>query len=111
VFQAVLVGWQDTTGSVRQQLPPQPPPLHFSVQDCGVSETIHFTDRSYYLRLLLTASVDLPVPHLLVAHLNQAYQLRGEDGVWLEKVARELAALLKNDNDTLMSILYALDPE
>lgn len=111
IFQAVLVGWQDNESLLYQQLPPVPPPLHFSVQDCGASEMHEFTNRLYYLRLLLAANVDIPAPQLLVAHLNEIYQLRDRDRTWLEGAARELAALLKNDSETLMSIFYAIDPK
>jgi hypothetical protein len=109
VFNAVFVGWEDGE-RLRQQLPPQPPPLHFSVHDCEVSEVERFSDSLYYLRLLLTAVVDLPVVYLVIAHVNETYRVRRQDRAWVEAAARELAALLKNDNQTLMSILYAIDP-
>ncbi len=108
-FDAVFVGWEDAD-RLWQQLPPQPPPLHFSVQDCEVGEVKQFSDKLYYLRLLLTAVVELPVTRLVIAHVNETYRVRGQDRAWAETVARELAALLKNDNQTLMSILYAIDP-
>ncbi len=108
-FSAVLVGWQDAE-RLRQELPPQPPPLHFSVQDCEVGEVERFSDSLYYLRLLLTAVVEVPVPQLVISHVNETYRVRRQDRAWAEKAARELAALLKNDNQTLMGILYAIDP-
>jgi hypothetical protein len=109
VFNAIFVGWEDGE-RLRQQLPPQPPPLHFSVHDCEVSEVERFSDSLYYLRLLLTAVLDLPVAYLVIAHVNETYRIRRQDRAWAEAAARELAALLKNDNQTLMSILYAIDP-
>lgn len=109
VFQGVLVGWRDNK-RIHQHLPTQPPPLHYSVRTCEPAEVKLFSDRMYYLRLLLSTTVDLPVPLLVAAHINQTYRVRGEDRPWLESAARELATLLKKDNDTLMSILYAIDP-
>ncbi len=109
VFQGALVGWRDKN-RLYQHLPPQPPPLHYSVRECDASEVKLFSDRLYYLRLLLSATVDLPASLLVTAHVNQTYQVRGEDQLWLGGVARELATLLKQDNEILMSILYAIDP-
>ena len=109
VFNAVLVGWDDGA-RLRQQLPPQPPPLHFSVQECDSSDVTRFSDGLYYLRLLLGAVAEIPVPNLVIAHVSETYRLRGEDRPWLERVARELAALLKHDTETLMGILYAIEP-
>jgi hypothetical protein len=109
VFNAVFVGWEDGE-RLRQQLPPQPPPLHFSVHNCEVSEVERFSEDLYYLRLLLTAVVELPVAQLVIAHVNETYRVRRQDRAWAGAAARELAGLLKNDSQTLMSILYAVDP-
>lgn len=110
VFQSVLVGWEEED-RLYQRLPAQPPPLHYSVQDCSAQDSCRFSEKLYYLRLLLTADVETPEPQLIVAHVNQTYRLRGDDRPWLDRVARELAALLKGDNDKLMSILHAIDPD
>ena len=109
VFQAVLVGWEEGS-RLRQQLPPQPPPLHFSVRECDPGEVTRFSDGLYYLRLLLSAAIDTPLPHLIVAHVNETHRLRGDDTAWLERTAQELAALLKHDHEALMGILYAIEP-
>ena len=113
VFHVLFAGWDDGT-RLRQQLPPQPPPLHYSVHTCEVGEVERFTDSDrglYYLRLLLSADVEVPVVSLVVAHINQTYLVRGEDRAWLEAAARELASLLKRDHDSLMGVLYGIDPE
>jgi hypothetical protein len=109
VFQALLVGWEDGP-RLRQQLPPQPPPLHFSVRECDPAEVTRFSDGLYYLRLLLSATTDTPALHLIVAHITETYRLRGDDRDWLERAARELAVLLKHDHEALMGILYAIEP-
>jgi hypothetical protein len=84
--------------------------LHFSVHACDGAEVKRFTERLYYLRLLLAAPAEIPVAHLLIAHVNETYRQRANDHAWVEGAARELATLLKNDNPTLMNILYAIDP-
>ena len=109
VFQAVLVGGVHEK-RMFQRLPAQPPPLHYSVHECSPDEVTDFSNHLYYLRLLLDAAVDIPASSLIVAHLNQTYQLRGADQAWLGRAARELANLLKDENERLLSILYAIDP-
>jgi len=42
--------------------------------------------------------------------VRQAYRQRGEDREWLERAAREIAALLKHDYERLMTVLYAIEP-
>jgi hypothetical protein len=95
---------------IRQSLPAQPPPLHFSVHSCDAEETRLFTESLYYFRLLLGASGPVPAEQLLAANVRQVYRERGEDEEWLKRVAREVASLLKQDHDRLMTVLYAIEP-
>jgi len=116
-FSVLLVGCVED-GAIRQHLPAQPPPLHYSVHQCTEEEVRAFSERLYYLRLLLSA---LPPStggvggglseQLLAAHVRQAYRQRGQDREWLERAAREIAALLKHDYERLMTVLYAIDDE
>lgn len=108
-FGVLLVGCLED-GAIRQHLPAQPPPLHFSVHTCTVEEVRAFTERLYYLRLLLAAQGEVPAEQLLAANIREAYRRRGEDREWLERAAREIAALLKRDYDHLMTVLYAIEP-
>ncbi|MEA3345839.1 MAG: hypothetical protein U9Q78_06310 [Chloroflexota bacterium] len=108
-FNVVLVGWA-ASGSIRHHLPPQPPPLHYSVRTCEPQEVRDFSERLFYLRLLLTASDQLPSEQLLAAHLRQVYQARGRDRAWLERAAREVAGLLKQDVERLLVVLQGIDP-
>jgi hypothetical protein len=115
-FSVLLVGCVEN-GAIRQHLPAQPPPLHYSVHQCTEEEVRAFSERLYYLRLLLSA---LPPStggvggglseQLLAAHVRQAYRQRGQDREWLERAAREIAALLKHDYERLMTVLYAIEP-
>jgi hypothetical protein len=95
---------------VSQGLPSQPPPLHYSVHSCNPEETILFTESLYYLRLLLGIAAPVPAHQLLAANMRQMYELRGEDGDWLNRAAREVASLLRQDYEGLMTVLYAIQP-
>jgi len=108
-FSVLLVGCVED-GAIRQHLPAQPPPLHYSVHQCTEEEVRAFSEGLYYLRLLLAAPGEVPSEQLLAAHVRQAYRQRGEDREWLERAAREIAALLKHDYERLMTVLYAIEP-
>ncbi|MGC8786653.1 MAG: hypothetical protein ACP5Q1_04420 [Anaerolineae bacterium] len=108
-FGAALVGYS-IAGQVWQHLPPQPPPLHFSVHMAGVEEMRRFTDLLLYFRLLLTYSGPVSSLQVLAANVREVYRQRGSDRAWLDAAAREIAALLKNDHEALLTVLYAIDP-
>ena len=107
-FTARLVGYADGT-QVRHYLPPQPPPLHYSVHACTADQVARFTERLTYLRLLLEVPEIAP-EQLLAAHIREVYRLRGEDQGWLSRAAREVAGLLKSDYERLMTVLYGIEP-
>ena len=109
-FAVILVGTAEEE-RIAQHLPPRPPPLHQSVHECTVEEVRALTASLYYLRLLLTAASEVPVEQLLIAHVRQAWRQRGQDRLWLEQTARELASLLQNDHERLMTILYGIVPQ
>ena len=108
-FSVLLVGCVED-GAIRQHLPAQPPPLHYSVHQCTEEEMRAFSERLYYLRLLLSAPGEVPSEQFLAAHVRQAYRQRGQDQDWLERAAREIAALLKHDYERLMTVLYGIEP-
>ncbi len=108
-FRALLVGWSDGE-RIRQSLPPQPPPLHYTVHACPREQVRHFTEKLYYLRLLLSGSEPVSPDQLTIAHLREVHRSRGEDEAWLRAAAREIARLLKNDYEQLMTILWAIEP-
>ncbi len=108
-FGAALVGFL-AGGRARQNLPSQPPPLHYSVQSVPAEELRHFTDSLSYLRLLLTYVGPVPPPQVLAANVREVYQQRGADRDWLDAAAREVATLLKDDHQALLTVLYAIDP-
>jgi hypothetical protein len=108
-FGATLVGFA-VDSAVQQHLPSQPPPLHYSVHKALPEQVRSFTDKLQYLRLLLTAGGEVPRPQILAANAREVYQQRGHDRAWLDAAARELATLLKDDHQALLTVLYAIDP-
>ncbi len=94
-----------------QRIPPQPPPMHYSVYACAPDEVREFSERRLYLRTLATAQLPAPVEHVLAAHLTWTYEQRGRDEAWLEQAALEVAGLLQQDVERLLAVLYAVDPE
>lgn len=109
-FSAVLVGWQDAAGRIRQRLPAQPPPLHYSVHACTAQNVTRFSESLGYLRLLLNSMGELSPDQLIAANVRAVYAARGDDAAWLERAGREVAGLLKNDNERLMTVLLAIEP-
>jgi hypothetical protein len=109
-FHATLVGWVEGE-KVRQHLPPQPPRLHYDVLACTADEVRGFSERLPYFRMLLNAPGELPGEQLLAAHIRATYRQRGDDATWLERAARQAAALLKGDYERLMTVLYGVDPD
>ena len=91
--------------------PPAPPPLHFSVYACDAETVQALSEGFHYLRVLLEAETRIPAAQLLAAHVRHVYSQRGNDTAWLERVAQELARLLKRDHDRLMGVLQAIKPE
>ena len=110
VFSAVLVGHK-AGGSVTQRLPAYPPPMHYSVHGCDPFEVGQFTKRLTYLRTLAGAQMRTPVEQVLAANLRWAYQVLDNDEDWLRSAALEVAALLQQDVEKLLGVLYAVDPE
>ena len=107
-FTVRLVGFDDGR-RVQHYLPPQPPPLHYSVHECSLAQVQAFTDRLRYLNLLL-ATTEIPPEQLLAAHIRQVYGARSGDDAWLARVAREVSGLLKSDYERLMTVLYGIEP-
>ncbi len=109
-FTALLVGTSET-GELRQHVPAQPPPLHYTVHTCTADEVRRFTEHLYYFRLLLAASGEVPPQQLLAANVREVHRQRGDDTAWLDRAAQEIARLLKQDYESLMTVLYAIEQE
>jgi hypothetical protein len=110
VFTVVPVGCLDG-GRMTQRLPAHPPPMHYSVYECDPGEVVLFSERLLYLRTLAAAQTDAPVEQVLAANLRWTHEARGRDEKWLHRAAMEVAALLQQDVERLLGVLYAVDPE
>ncbi|MEZ4515339.1 MAG: hypothetical protein R3C44_00365 [Chloroflexota bacterium] len=99
----VLAVGYTRNGQIAHGLPPRPPLNLDPVLLCrDTDELVEFTNRLGYLRLILrTMNSDVPVDQLLVAHVRQIYELRGEDTAWAMGVITELIELLRGNYDVL----------
>lgn len=105
----LTVGWR-RNGTFFHGLPPRPPlnldPVHLCADQ---DEIVRFTDRPDYLRLILrTIGGNVPVDQLLVAHIQQTYEKRGEDAAWALRIVVETVELLHNDYELLLGVLELL---
>lgn len=108
-FTAITVGFV-AAGRVRQYLPPQPPPVHYSVYECGDDELIGFTEGTDFFRTLLFA-YQIPSDELLSAVIRAAARARAAtERDYLVYAGREVASLLKDDYDRLTAILRRIRP-
>lgn len=111
-FSAITVGFVEHN-RIYQYLPPQPPPVHYSVYECTSDELVRFTERLDCFRSLLFA-YQIPSDELLAALIRSAARARastseGEHG-FLVRAGREVASLLKDDYDRLTAILRRIRP-
>lgn len=107
---SVLTVGYEQDGELQHGLPPRPPLNLDPVFLCLAQEEVsRFTEEPAYLRLILRAA-DTPVPvdQLLVAHVQQTYEHRGQDAVWALQVVRTLIDLLRSDYELLIPTLEAI---
>ena len=108
-FSAITVGFVQG-GRIYQYLPPQPPPVHYSVYECGDDELIGFSEHTDFFRTLLFA-YQIPSDELLAAVIRAAARARGAgEREYLVYAGREVASLLKDDYDRLTAILRRVRP-
>lgn len=110
-FSAITVGFCED-GQMVQYLPPQPPPVHYSVYECDAEELIRFTEATDFFRAVLFA-YQIPSDELLAATIRAAARARrpfGLDRAYLVRAGREIASLLKDDYDRLTAILRRIRP-
>lgn len=110
VEMSVLAVGYEQDGKILHLLPPRPPLSLDVIYACDDKDTARFTSagRFGYFRHVLQ-NKDIPIGEILAAHLQQAGKAHGFNGdVWREKATQELITLLRDDYDTLMSVLGAL---
>jgi len=106
----LTVGYQQN-GQIKHLLPPRPPLSLDVIFQCNSNELRQFTNTGHfgYFRHVLRAK-DAPIGELLAAHIEQANlaHLEAGDTQWTPRATQELITLLRDDYDTLMSVLGAL---
>src|SRR6185503_17387983 len=111
-FSAITVGFIEGN-RIHQYLPPQPPPVHYSVYECTGAELMRFTETTDFFRTLLFA-YQIPSDELLSATIRAAARARdtspGAERAYLVHAGREVASLLKDDYDRLTAILRRIRP-
>jgi hypothetical protein len=108
-FSAITVGFV-AGAQIHQYLPPQPPPVHYSVYECADDELARFTAATDFFRTLLFA-YQIPSDELLAAVIRAAARAHaGAERAYLVHAGREVASLLKDDYDRLTAILRRIRP-
>jgi hypothetical protein len=105
---ALVVGFSQGE-ELHQYLPPQPPPLHYSVYPCDDAQVVAFTQQMGYIRTVLAAKT-LPADELLAASIRLASAAGGESTDFRLRAGREMARLLTEDYDRLAAILRRIRP-
>jgi len=107
-FSAVIVGFVER-GEIRQFLPPQPPPVHYSVYECDAEEVARFNQATDYFHTVLFMP-QIPGDEALAAAIRIAARASGDERAFLVRAGREIAALLNDDYDRLTAILRRIRP-
>jgi hypothetical protein len=107
-FAAITVGF-GIGERVYQYLPPQPPPVHYSVYPCAPAELVRFAATSDFFRAILFAA-HIPSDELLAAIIRAVAAAHPEGDAYRLHAGRELASFLKDDYDRLTAILRRIMP-
>ena len=107
-FSAIIVGFAEGD-AIRQFLPPQPPPVHYSVYECGADEVARFNQALDYFRTVLFTP-HIPGDEALAAAIRAAARTAADERAFLVRAGREIASLLKDDYDRLTAILRRVRP-
>ena len=107
-FSAITVGFAEGP-QLFQYLPPQPPPVHYSVYECGADELRAFSDATDFFRTVLFA-YQIPSDELLCATIRAAARAHPDPRAYLVRAGREVASLLKDDYDRLTAVLRRIRP-
>ncbi|NTU79559.1 MAG: hypothetical protein HGA45_09175 [Chloroflexales bacterium] len=107
-FSALTVGFAEN-GRIYQYLPPQPPPVHYSVYECDAAELACFSEGCDFFRGVLFAA-QAPSDELLAACIRAIARARPDSHDYLVHAGREVASLLKDDYDRLTALLRRIRP-
>src|SRR5690606_35071265 len=107
-FSAITVGYSEY-GRIYQYLPPQPPPVHYSVYQCSDEELVEFCSNSDFFRTVLFA-YQLPSDELLCAAVRTCARVQRVDNSYLLRDGRKIYNLLNDDYVLLTAILRRIQP-
>ena len=109
IFRVAAVGF-DRDGRVRHAVPPLPVPLHFSVHACNAAAVQRFCNPPSYFALMLNHRGEINPEDVLASHLRWVDETLQDNHVWLNSASRQLARLMRQDYDRLVTILESVDP-
>ncbi|WP_129671369.1 HAS-barrel domain-containing protein [Candidatus Chloroploca sp. Khr17] len=107
-FSALTVGYV-ADGQICHYLPPQPPPVHYSVYAATSAEMVRFSEVTSFFRGVLFAA-QIPGDELLAASIRGFARVRPDGEPYLLRAGREVAGLLKDDYDRLTALLRRIRP-
>ena len=107
---SVLAVGYERDGEIFHRLPPRPPLSLDMIYLCDDQDLRRFTSAGHfgYFRIILGAQ-EIPVGEILAAHIRQAQSAHPDGKHWQEAAVKEIIALLRDDYETLMSVLGALN--
>ncbi len=107
---SVLTVGYEADGDSAYGLSRRPPLSLDPVFACAdLDEVQTFTDNLGYLRMITRADPSqVPIDQLLITHLRNIFQVRGDDQVWAATAIQEVIELLRHDYQTLIPILETL---
>lgn len=108
VEMSVLVVGYEQDGKIHHLLPPRPPLSLDVIYLCNEKEIKQFvaSGRFGYFRHILN-NKEIPVSEVIAAHFNQVLE-KTKDQKWIDDATHEIITLLRDDYQTLMSVLGAL---
>ncbi len=110
VVRVLFIGCRED-GKIQYRLPSRPPLSLEAIYICDEPEVAEFTSagRFGYLRHVLRAK-DVPIDEILAAHIRMTARAQTAQGnkKWSDQAIKEIIMLLKDDYDTLITVLGAL---
>jgi hypothetical protein len=107
---AVVVVGYERAGAIYHQLPPRPPLSLDMISLCDDAQCWRFASsgRFGYFRHILRLQ-EAPLGELLAAHIRQVRSSHPDGTAWTQAATREIITLLRDDYQSLTSVLGALD--
>ncbi len=110
VEMSILSVGYEQDGKIHHLLPPRPPLSLDVIYLCDQPEISRFTGMGKfgYFRFILQ-SQDVPAGELLAAHIQQTQFAQKDGERWKDDAIKEIITLLRDDYQSLMAVLGALN--